>query len=146
MKNLQPIVDSHSFEIVDVEYVKEGQDWYLRCYIDKEGGININDCELVSRELEKVLDEQDFLKDAYILEVSSPGLTRPLKKERDFERNIGKPVEIHTYKPIDGVREFIGDLVSFSDDSVVIDIGPEKPEEIQIPRNNIAVIKQYFVF
>ena len=146
MNILQPIVDSHGFETVDVEYVKEGQDWYLRCYIDKEGGININDCETVSRELEKVLDEQDFLTGAYILEVSSPGLTRPLKKDRDFERNIGKPVEVHTFKPVDGVKEFIGDLLTYSDDQVILDIGPDEKEEITIPRNNIAVIKQYFVF
>ena len=145
-KILEPITQSHGFEIVDVEYVKEGQDWYLRCYIDKEGGININDCETVSRELEVILDEQDLISGAYILEVSSPGLTRPLKKERDYERNLGKPVEVHTFRAVDGFKEFIGDLVSYDKDFVVLDTGLDSPEEIQIPRNNIAVIKQYFVF
>ena len=141
---LQPILEKHDFELVDVEYVKEGADWYLRAYIDKDGGININDCEMVSRELEAVLDEEDLIKDAYILEVSSPGLTRALKKEKDYVRNLGKPVEVHTYKPIDGEKEFIGDLLRYDKDVVVLDVGPEEVEEIEIPRSNISVIKQYF--
>ena len=143
---LKPILDKKDFELVDVEYVKEGQDWFLRCFIDKEGGISINDCEAVSRELETELDEQDFVPGAYILEVSSPGLTRALKKDRDFDRNIGKPVEVHTYKPIEGVKEFIGDLTGYSPSEVILDIGPDSPEEIRIPRSNISVIRQYFVF
>lgn len=143
---LAPIMTEHCFELVDVEYVKEGADYYLRAYIDKEGGIGVNDCELVSRELEKYLDEEDFIKEAYILEISSPGLTRPLKKEKDYIRNIGKPVEVRTYKPIDGVKEFIGDLLRFDENTVVLDIGPEKVEEIEIPKSNISVIKQYVEF
>ena len=143
---LQPILDRLNFELVDVEYVKEGSDWYLRAYIDKEGGISVDDCETVSRELEKQLDAADLISSAYILEVSSPGLTRQLKKEKDFIRNINKPVEVHTYKPVDGSKEFIGDLLRFDKDSVVLDIGPEEPEEIEIPRSNISVIKQYFEF
>ena len=143
---LQPILERHSFELVDVEYVKEGADWYLRAYIDKEGGISINDCEAVSRELEQHLDEEDFIQGAYILEVSSPGLTRPLKKERDYVRNLGKPVEVHTYKPLDGAKEFIGDLLRYDDDTVVLDIGPESVQEMEIPRSNISIIKQYFEF
>ena len=143
---LQPILEEQSFELVDVEYVKEGPDWYLRCYIDKEGGISVNDCETVSRALEKILDEQDFISGAYILEISSPGLTRALKKDRDFDRNIGKPVEVHTFKPVDGVKEFVGDLVRYDNNEVILDIGPETPEEIAILRDNIAVIRQYFDF
>ena len=143
---LQPILERLSFELVDVEYVKEGTDWYLRAYIDKEGGISINDCEAVSRELEQYLDEEDFIQGAYILEVSSPGLTRPLKKERDYVRNLGKPVEVHTYKPLDGAKEFIGDLLRYDDDVVVLDIGPESVQEMEIPRKNISIIKQYFEF
>ena len=143
---LQPILDRLSFELVDVEYVKEGTDWYLRAYIDKEGGISIDDCEMVSRELEQHLDEEDFISGAYILEVSSPGLTRPLKKERDYVRNLGKPVEVHTYKPLDGAKEFIGDLLRYDEDVVVLDVGPESVQEIEIPRKNISIIKQYFEF
>lgn len=95
---LQPIVDRYGFELVDVEYVKEGSNWYLRAYIDKDGGIFVNDCELVHRELSDILDEQDFVEDSYILEVSSPGLLRPLKKEKDFKRSLSKEVEIRTFK------------------------------------------------
>ena len=97
---LEPIVEANNFELVDVEYVKEGSDYYLRAYIDKEGGITIDDCELVSRAFEEKLDKENFIKDSYVLEVSSPGLTRPLKKEKDFARSIGKLIEIKTYKAI----------------------------------------------
>ena len=83
---LLPIVEEYGFELVDVEYVKEGSNWYLRAYIDKPGGIGVNDCEVVSRELSDILDEKDFIDEAYILEVSSPGLGRPLKKEKDFAK------------------------------------------------------------
>ena len=98
---LQPIVEEHGFELVDVEYVKEGSNWYLRAYIDKPGGITVNDCETVSRKLSDILDEKDYIDDAYILEVSSPGLGRPLKKEKDFKRSLGEEVEIRTYRMIE---------------------------------------------
>jgi len=143
-KLLEPILEENAFELVDVEYVKEGSDWYLRAYIDKEGGININDCETVSRALEEKLDEEDFIPDAYILEVSSPGLTRPLKKERDYLRNIGKPVEIHLYRPVDKCRIFIGDLASYDEDTVTLDMGDEG--EMSFERKNISLIRQYFEF
>ena len=89
-----PIVEANGFELVDVEYVKEGQNWYLRAYIDKECGITVDDCEIVRREFSDKLDENDFIEDAYILEVSSPGLGRPLKKEKDYQRSMGKELEI----------------------------------------------------
>ena len=98
---IQPILDRNQFELVDVEYVKEGGTWYLRAYIDKEGGITVNDCELVAREMNELLDKEDYVEDSYVFEVSSPGLTRPLKKEKDYLRNLGKPVEIRTYRTID---------------------------------------------
>ena len=94
---LLPIVEKNGFELWDVEYVKEGGNWYLRAYIDKPGGINVEDCEVVSRELSDILDEKDYIDEAYILEVSSPGLGRPLKKEKDFARSIGKEVEIRNF-------------------------------------------------
>lgn len=115
-----PIIDDNHFELVDVEYVKEGSDYYLRVYADKEGGINIDDCVLISRALEVKLDEEDFIKDAYILEVSSPGLGRPLKKEKDFKRSIGKDVDIKLYKALDGTKEFTGCLSAYDDDTVTI--------------------------
>lgn len=109
-KLMLPIVEEMNFELVDVEYVKEGGTWYLRAYIDKPGGIAIDDCELISRALSDELDAQDFIEDSYILEVSSPGLGRPLKKDRDFERSIGQEVEVRTFRAIDGQKEFTGIL------------------------------------
>ena len=91
---ITPVLEQHQFELVDVEYVREVGVWYLRCYIDKEGGITVDDCEVISRLLGEWLDKEDFIEDSYILEVSSPGLGRPLKKEKDFARSIGKDVEI----------------------------------------------------
>ena len=91
---IMPLIEQHQFELVDVEYVKEGGNWYLRAYIDKPGGITVDDCELVSRALSDLLDEHDFIEDAYILEVSSPGLGRPLKKDKDFARSIGEEVRL----------------------------------------------------
>ena len=117
---LKPITDRMGFELWDVEYVKEGSDYYLRAYIDKEGGITIDDCVDVSHALSDVLDAEDFIEDAYILEVSSPGLFRTLKKDKDFERSIGRMVEVKTYKAIDGCKEFTGELEGFDKDSMTI--------------------------
>ena len=103
---LLPILEKHGFSLWDVEYVKEGGNWYLRAYIDKPDGIGVNDCEVVSRELSYILDEEDYIEGSYILEVSSPGLGRPLKKDIDFERSMGEEVEIRTYRMIDRTKEF----------------------------------------
>ena len=118
---VSPIVEKYGFELVDVEYVKEGGSFYLRAYIDKPGGITVDDCETVSREFSDKLDEADFIEEAYIMEVSSPGLGRPLKKEKDFKRSIGKEVEIRTYRPIDREKEFYGVLKAYDENSVTID-------------------------
>ena len=123
-----PIVDSKNFELVDVEYIKEGSNWYLRVCIDKEAGIDIDDCVEVSRELEVKLDEDDFIKEAYILEVSSPGLTRPLKKEKDYLRNIGRRVEVKLYKADDCPKEFEAELKSYKDDKATLLIDGEDTE------------------
>ena len=117
---LEPIVKKHGVEIYDVEYVKEGSDWYLRAYIDKPEGVNINDCENVSRELSDALDAEDFIPDAYILEVSSPGLGRTLKKDRHLDKSLGEKVEIKTYKPVDGQKEFTGILKAYDADTITI--------------------------
>ena len=118
---IQPIVDKYHFELVDVEYVKEAGNWYLRGYIDKPGGITVNDCETVSRAFSDRLDEDDFIEDSYIMEISSPGLDRPLKKEKDFKRSLGKLVEIRTYRPIEKQKEFCGILNAYDSNSVTID-------------------------
>lgn len=135
---LLPIVEKFGVEIYDVEYVKEGVDWYLRAYIDKEGGVDIIDCENVSRALSDALDEKDFMKDAYILEVSSPGLGRTLKKDRHLLKSIGMEVEIKTYKPINKCKEFAGVLESFDDKEIVIS---ENGTKKQFNRADIAVIR-----
>ena len=118
---LIPLLEDHGFEFVDVEFVKEGQDYYLRAYIDKEGGITIDDCEIISRELSDILDKEDYISEGYILEVSSPGLLRPLKKERDFARNLGKDIEVKTYKAVNGEKEFVGTLSSYEEGRFTIE-------------------------
>ena len=139
-----PILEKNSFELVDVEYVKEGPTYYLRAYIDKEGGITINDCELVAREMNELLDAEDYIPDAYVFEVSSPGLGRPLKKDKDFVRAMGKDVELHTYKAIDGCKEFIGRLVAADADTVRIDM--EDEGELTISKKEISLIREAFDF
>ncbi len=142
-----PIIERHGFELVDVEYVKEGSTYYLRVYADKPGGITIDDCVEISRELNPKLDayEKEF-KDAYILEVSSPGLLRPLKKDKDFARNLGKMVEIKLYKPLaeTKVKEFEAELKEFDDK--IIKVILENDEEIDIDRSNLALIRLAFEF
>lgn len=138
-----PIIEANKLELVDVEYVKEGSDYYLRIYADKEGGITIGDCEIVNRALGDLLDKDDYIGDAYILEVSSPGLTRPLKKEKDFKRSIGKVVEIKTFTKVNGVRELEGILRSYDD--AVIEIELEDGTGQTIQRKDISMIRLAFV-
>ena len=138
----EPIVSSFGFELVDVEYVKEAGTWYLRLYIDKEGGITIDDCETVSRLFSDKLDEEDFIDDAYIMEVSSPGLGRPLKKEKDFKRSIGKEVEIRTYRPIDKQKEFFGVLTAYDESHVTITLDDQETRVFE--RAGIALIRLAF--
>ena len=140
-----PIIDDNGFELVDVEYVKEGSDYYLRVYADKEGGINIDDCVMISRALEAKLDEVDKIPDAYILEVSSPGLTRPLKKEKDFARSIGKLVEVKLYKPYEKCKEYEGILTEYTDSSITLLLEEETGKEIEITRSDISGIRLAFV-
>ena len=135
---LAPIVEKYQVEIYDVEYVKEGSDWYLRAYIDKPEGVNIIDCENVSRALSDALDREDFIADAYILEVSSPGLGRTLKKDRHLEKSLGEEVEIKTYKPIDKQKEFAGILKAFDKDTITI---AEESGERVLNRAEIALVR-----
>lgn len=136
---LEPIMTKHQFELVDVEYVKEGGTWYLRAYIDKPGGIAVDDCEAVSREFSEILDEKDYIEDSYIFEVSSPGLGRPLKKEKDFKRSLGEEVEIRTYRAIDRQKEFIGILKDYDKDTVTIEYEDENTQTFE--KSDIALIR-----
>ena len=120
---LEPIAAAAGVSVYDVEYVKEGREWYLRAYIDKEGGVTIGDCETVSRALSDRLDDEDFIEDAYILEVSSPGLGRTLKKDKHLQMSLGESVELKTYQPIEKQKEFSGILKAFDQESVTIETG-----------------------
>ncbi len=141
---LTPIIERMNFELVDVEYVKEGGTWYLRAYIDKEGGITVNDCEAVAREMNEILDREDFVEDSYVFEVSSPGLGRPLKKEKDYVRSMGKEVEIRTYRAINREKEFYGILASYDDATVTIE--QENGEKLTFEKSDIALIRLAFDF
>ena len=143
-KILRPITEEAGVEIYDVEYVKEGSTWYLRAYIDKPGGICIDDCEAVSRRLSDILDEKDYIDDAYILEVSSPGLGRPLRKEKDFRRSLGEEVEVRTYRMIEKQKEFTGILKEYDEKTVTIE---EDGGNVRIfEKSDIALIRLAFDF
>lgn len=139
-----PILEKNQFELVDVEYVKESGTWYLRAYIDKEGGITVNDCELVAREMNEILDREDYIEDSYIFEVSSPGLGRPLKKEKDYARSMGKELEIRTYRAIDKKKEFYGILTDYDEKKVTIQT--EEGEILTFAKTEIALIRLAFDF
>ncbi|GED13125.1 ribosome maturation factor RimP [Aneurinibacillus migulanus] len=138
-----PILEEENLELVEIEYKKEGSNWFLRVYIDKEGGVDIEDCGRVSEKLSKKLDEIDPIPGAYFLEVSSPGAERPLKKEQDFERAVGKHVHVTTYEPINGSKVFEGELVSY--DGKQLEIKEAKASAL-IPRDKVASARLAIVF
>ena len=143
-KFLIPLLEEHQFELVDVEYVKEAGNWYLRAYIDKEGGITVDDCEVISRRLSDWLDKEDFIDDSYIMEVSSPGLGRPLKKDKDFERSLGDEVELRLFKARNKQKEFTGVLKSYEKEIVTIEL--EDGTEETFARAELALIRLAFDF
>ena len=134
-----PIINKNNYELVDVEFVREGSNWFLRAYVDKEGGFSVNDCEKVSREFSDLLDEEDFIEESYILEISSPGLGRPLKKDKDFARSIGEEVELKLYKAVENQKEFSGTLEAYDD--LTVTIGFEGDVKTSFDRKNIALIR-----
>lgn len=148
-KMLLPLMEEHHFELVDVEYVKEAGQWYLRAYVDKEGGITLDDCELINRQWSDWMDQEDFIPEAYVLEVSSPGLGRQLKKEKDFKRSIGEDVDVKFYQarklPVGkngkevSVKELTGNLKDFTQDTIILetDFSPS----YEIARGDIATVK-----
>lgn len=141
---VSPLVEANNFELVDVEFVKEAGTNYLRIYIDKEGGITIDDCEIISRALSDLLDEKDYIDEAYILEVSSPGLGRPLKKDKDFARSIGEDVDIKLFKPIDKQKEFSGVLEAYDEKEITVKLDEETI--MKFNRKDIALIRLAFDF
>jgi ribosome maturation factor RimP len=138
-----PIVEEEGLELVDVEYKKEGANWFLRIFIDKPGGVDIEDCGRVSEKLSDKLDEVDPIPDSSFLEVSSPGAERPLKKPADYHRAIGKNVYITTYEPFDGKKVFEGVLKSYSEETIVIE---EMNKDVSIPLEKIASARLSIVF
>jgi ribosome maturation factor RimP len=136
------IIAETALELVDVEYIKE-REWYLRVFLDKEGGMDIEDCQWVSERLEAKLDELDPIQDSYYLEVSSPGLDRPLKKERDFVRHAGDKVELHTFAPLDGKKDFVGVLKGLVDNEIHVEIDGA---ELSIPKEKVSQIRLYLEF
>lgn len=151
-KLLEPMVERNGFELVDVEYVKEAGNYFLRAYLDKPGGITIDDCELISRELSDLLDREDFIDESYILEVSSPGLGRQLKKDKDFKRSLGEEVDVKLFKAISllengkeiKTKELFGILKDFSETTLFLEI--EESEILELSRNDIAIVKLAFDF
>ncbi|WP_027963227.1 ribosome maturation factor RimP [Halalkalibacillus halophilus] len=136
---VQPIVEELSLELVEVEFVKEGKNHFLRVYVDKDGGVDIEDCEKVSEKLSEKLDEEDPIEQAYYLEVSSPGVERKLKKKEDFTKFTGSHIFVKTYEPIDGEKEFYGDLKDFVNDEVILIVKIKTREkEIVIPYEKVA--------
>ncbi|GIO61112.1 ribosome maturation factor RimP [Paenibacillus cellulositrophicus] len=140
---VQPYLDEHNFELVDVEYVKEGSNYFLRVFVDKEGGIDIDDCGMISEYLSGKLDENDPIPEAYFLEVSSPGAERPLKKKEDVAKAVGKDVFVTVYEQVEGQKEFEGRLLSFEDDVLVISAGKK---EYSIPYAKVASARLAIIF
>ena len=141
-KLIAPIIAANHVELFVVDYVTEGQDWYLRVYIDKEGGVTIDDCQAVSRAFNEILDKENYISDQYIFEVSSPGLTRPLKKEKDYEKSLGRLIDIRLYKPVEGKKEYTGVLKEYNKDVIMIEADNSM---ITIERSNLSMIRWAYV-
>ena len=141
---LEPIVEANGLELVDLEFVKEGVNWYLRVYIDKDGGVNIDDCELVSRALEAKLDEKDPIEQAYILEVSSPGIDRPLKKEADFVKYQGEIIDVKLYKAVNGSKQYQGKLLGL--ENGVLSIEEENGNVVAFEYKDTASVRLAVIF
>ena len=143
-KIITPCVEKLGYRIWDVEFVKEGAGWYLRITIDSDDGIDIDDCEKVSRAIDPILDENDPIEEAYYLSVSSIGIDRPLKKDRDFERNMGKKLQVKLYAPINKKKELLGVLTGYDEENFTINV--EKMGEVTIKRKDAALIRPWIDF
>lgn len=137
-KIVEELLENTALELVAVDYVKE-RDWYLRVFIDKEGGVDLDDCQELSRKLEELLDAQDLIKTSYILEVSSPGLDRELKKPRDFQREMGKDIDVSLFAPLDGKKVVTGPLSAY--DGETINVG-----DMAIPMDKVAKVNLHIDF
>ncbi|KYD00044.1 ribosome maturation factor RimP [Heyndrickxia sporothermodurans] len=142
-----PIIQDMKLDLVDIEYVKEGKNWFLRVFIDKENGIDIEECGIVSERLGEKLDELDPIPNNYFLEVSSPGAERPLKKEKDFKQAVGKNVNISTYEQIDGEKQFEGKLLDFDGQTLKLEMKIKtRTKEVEIPYEKVAKARLAILF
>ncbi|MBF7082368.1 ribosome maturation factor RimP [Desulfallas sp. Bu1-1] len=132
---ISPVLDDMGIELVDIQYLKEGGRWILRIFIDQPGGVGLEDCQSVSERIDPLLDEKDPIPQSYYLEVSSPGLDRPLKKLADFERFAGKEVNVTTYVPVNGKRKFKGKLITASSHAIILETGGN---DVEIPMEQVA--------
>lgn len=138
-----PVIEKNNYELVDVEYKKEGNNWFLRIYIDKVGGITLDDCQIVSEYLSSKLDEVDPIQNSYILEVSSPGIDRPLKTARDFEKYKGMDIEISLFTPIDKKKKYEGELLDFNGEKIII---LSNGAQREFDMNNVSLVKPVVKF
>ncbi|PHV71894.1 ribosome maturation factor RimP [Sporanaerobium hydrogeniformans] len=138
-----PILEQGDYELVDIEFVKEGPNYYLRIFVDKEGGITVDDCVTITRALNPLLDEKDPIEPAYMLEVSSPGLDRILKREKDFERFKGEMVDVKLYEAFNKKKHFIAKLLSKTDELLTLE---DEDEVINIPMKNVAIVRLAILF
>ncbi len=134
-KLVENTINNLGYELYDVEYAKEGKDYYLRIFIDKPSGIDLNDCEKVNDGIMELLDDADYIKEQYFLEVSSPGIERNIRKEKHLKQNIGTEIEVNLFKPINGKKQISGILTKYDDEKIILD------ENIQIPRKDISLMK-----
>lgn len=142
-KLAEPVAEELNFDLVDVEYVKEGSTWYLRVYIDKPGGVSLDDCEAMNNKMDPLLDEHDPIPHSYVFEVSSPGLDRPLKTDRDFERCRGELVEVRLYRPLDGKKTFEGTLMGKENNIITIE---NESGILSFPQEDVALVKRVIQF
>ena len=138
---LEPVINDLGFKVYDIIYEKEAQDYYLRVFIDKDEVISSDDCALVSQTIDPILDEKDFIKGSYLLEVSSPGLERRIRDDAQLERAINSKIEVHTYKKVNEDKVLVGNLISFSESNIILDINNEN---IEIDRKNISTMKTVY--
>ena len=139
----EPVVQAHGCTLWGVEYVREGGEWFLRLYIDKDGGVDISDCEAISRALDPILDEKDPVPDSYNFEVCSAGLERVLKRPGDFEQFLGSMVLVRLYKPVDGRKEIVGTLTGYEDGAVTVTVN-DRP--VRFEKNEVALVRLYVEF
>lgn len=142
-KLARPVVESEGCSLWDVEYVKEAGTYYLRVYVDKEGGVDIDDCERISRALDPILDEADPIPDSYVFEVGSAGIERELKRPSDFELFMGSEVEVKTYAPVNGSKSFVGKLSGYEDGNVTLELGANP---VLIEKKNVSQVKLHVNF